>query len=402
MEKRFFAILKIIAVVFVVILLVSQLYKAFYNPFTTETVMQANYYDGIDALGIVIREESVITADYSGVLGYACREGERVALDGIVANIFPNVEAANAKLEIEKIEEQIQTLKDIQTYNDLYAADVGVIDQKITEALVSLAGDHQEGKKNLDSVAAEELGAYLNRKQIVTGKVQNFSPLITSLETRKAGYEGLYEEALGNVKTDRSGYFISVIDGYEEILTPETISSLTAEKLSSLKPQQLPSNAVCKIVSDYHWYIAVEVSFDYSLTLGVGSNMQLKTAVGGYSDLPVSVASINRTTSDKNAVVVFECKTVSEELAGLRTLPVTIVKESYEGLKVSSEAIRVQNGKTGVYIYRNNQLKFVEVNILYNGKYSIVEQVTGKENVLRLYDEIIVRGRDLYDGKIIE
>jgi hypothetical protein len=131
--------------------------------------------------------------------------------------------------------------------------------------------------------------------------------------------------------------------------------------------------------------------------------MTLKTAVSGYTDLPVNIEHINRSNGANEAVVVFVCKTVSEELAGLRTIPVTIVRESYEGLRVNNQAVRVNNeGVTGVYIYRNNQLKFVEVNLLYTGKYSIVEQVTGKSGVLRLYDEIIVKGRNLYDGKIVE
>lgn len=404
MEHKIFKWLKIVGVGFVALVLIHQLYKAFYNPFTTETVTYVNYYDGIDVVGTVIREESVILQDYSGVLSFTCNEGERVAKNGTVANIYSNKEAANANLEIERITKEIENLKDIGTYNDLYAADVSVIDNKIFSALISLAEDRQSGKKVLDSTAAEELRSNLNRKQIITGAATDFSSLIASLEAQKASYQAAHSEAVGKITADRSGYFISVVDGYEQKLTPDMITMLTAEKLDSLSPDEVPINAVCKIVSDYRWYIAVKVPFDYSLTLSTGDKMTLKTAVSGYTDLPVNVECINRSGSANDAVVVFVCKVVSEELAGLRTVPVTIVKESYEGLKVNNQAIRVnpETGVRGVYIYRNNQLKFVEVNVLYTGKYSIVEQITGKSGVLKLYDEIIVKGRDLYDGKIVE
>ena len=403
MEQKLFKILKLVGIGFVVLVLLHQGYKAVYNPFTTETVTYVNYYDGIDVVGTVIREENVITANYDGVLSYTLNEGARVAKNGVVANIYRNVEAANAHLEIKRIENEIKNLEDIQTYNDLYAANVALIDSKIFSSLVSLAGDRQNGKKVLDSTAARELCNFLNRKQIVTGTATSFDTLINSLKTQKAGFESAYSEAIGTVTTEHSGYFISVVDGYEKVLTPADLEHLTPEKFSSLSPAEIDSNAVGKVVSDYRWYIAVKVPFDYSLTLSKGQKMTLKTAVSGYTDLPVNIEHINRSNGANEAVVVFVCKTVSEELAGLRTIPVTIVRESYEGLRVNNQAVRVNNeGVTGVYIYRNNQLKFVEVNLLYTGKYSIVEQVTGKSGVLRLYDEIIVKGRDLYDGKIVE
>lgn len=403
MEQKLFKILKLVGIGFVVLVLLHQGYKAVYNPFTTETVTYVNYYDGIDVVGTVIREENVITANYDGVLSYTLNEGARVAKNGVVANIYRNVEAANAHLEIKRIENEIKNLEDIQTYNDLYAANVALIDSKIFSSLVSLAGDRQNGKKVLDSTAARELCNFLNRKQIVTGTATSFDTLINSLKTQKAGFESAYSEAIGTVTTEHSGYFISVVDGYEKVLTPADLEHLTPEKFSSLSPAEIDSNAVGKVVSDYRWYIAVKVPFDYSLTLSKGQKMTLKTAVSGYTDLPVNIEHINRSNGANEAVVVFVCKTVSEELAGLRTIPVTIVRESYEGLRVNNQAVRVNNeGVTGVYIYRNNQLKFVEVNLLYTGKYSIVEQVTGKSGVLRLYDEIIVKGRNLYDGKIVE
>ena len=403
MEQKLFKILKLVGIGFVVLVLLHQGYKAVYNPFTTETVTYVNYYDGIDVVGTVIREENVITANYDGVLSYTLNEGARVAKNGVVANIYRNVEAANAHLEIKRIENEIKNLEDIQTYNDLYAANVELIDSKIFSSLVSLAGDRQNGKKVLDSTAARELCNFLNRKQIVTGTATSFDTLINSLKTQKAGFESAYSEAIGTVTTEHSGYFISVVDGSEKVLTPADLEHLTPEKVSSLSPAEIDSNAVGKVVSDYRWYIAVKVPFDYSLTLSKGQKMTLKTAVSGYTDLPVNIEHINRSNGANEAVVVFVCKTVSEELAGLRTIPVTIVRESYEGLRVNNQAVRVNNeGVTGVYIYRNNQLKFVEVNLLYTGKYSIVEQVTGKSGVLRLYDEIIVKGRNLYDGKIVE
>lgn len=401
MSKKILKAVKIIAVAFTVLTVFHQMYKAFYSPFTTETVTEVDYYDGIDCPGLVIRDETVIHSSASGVISYPCKEGSKVAKNGVVANIFPTAEAADAYLKVQKLTDDINTLKDTQTYNDLYAADAGLLESKVFSALTELLNERQKTKKSINFTSDDELCNYMNRKSIITGAVTDFNMLISSLEQQKASYAALYNGKTGTVTTDRSGYFISVVDGYEGLFDLEKLDEITPESISSVKPVTPSADAVCKIVSDYKWHIAVTVPYDYSLSVKQGASMTLKTSIEGYTELPVTVECMNRGGKDKS-VIVFTCKTVSEELAGLRTLPVTVVKDHYSGLKVDNRAIKFENGKSGVYVYRNNQLKFAEVETLYTGKYTIVKQETAKEDSLRLYDEIVVKGRNLYDGKLVE
>ncbi len=401
MSDRVMKWFKIIVAVSVAMMLIHQIYKSVYTPFTTQTVESVDLYDGVDFVGFVIKDETVIHSDLNGVVSYPIKEGGRVAKDGVVANVFSSPEAANAYLTVQGLNEEIATLKDIQTYNDLYAADVDLLTNKTSASLIKLLNERQTVKKDIAFSGDTELINNINRKDIVTGRVTDYNSLIASLETKKAIYSSLLGGNTGTIKSDISGYFISVVDGYESVIGTDKLESLTAEMLNSLTPTEVPATAVCKVVADYKWYIAAEVSFDYSLSLKQGKNMTLKTAIDGYTNLPVTVEYINRNGEGKNAVVVFSCKIVSEELAGLRTLPATIVKEHYSGLKVDNSSIRVEDGKKGVYVYKNNQLVFVEVEVLYTGKYSIIKKEMGEEKSLRLYDEIVVRGRDLYDGKVI-
>lgn len=80
----------------------------------------------------------------------------------------------------------------------------------------------------------------------------------------------------------------------------------------------------------------------------------------------------------------------------------TVVKKEYSGLKIPKSALRVVNSKRGVYVLTGMQVKFVEVNVIYSDDdYMICEKQTEDEKVLRLYDEVIVKGKNLYDGKIV-
>ena len=86
----------------------------------------------------------------------------------------------------------------------------------------------------------------------------------------------------------------------------------------------------------------------------------------------------------------------------------TVVKSQYEGLKVSKKALRFiedkeGNQQQGVYVVIGMQMDFVPVKILYFGEDFVIceKQTSNEQRVRKLYDNVIVKGRNLYDGKII-
>ena len=66
------------------------------------------------------------------------------------------------------------------------------------------------------------------------------------------------------------------------------------------------------------------------------------------------------------------------------------------------EALRVQDNKKGVYVKKGGKAVFREINILLqeNG-YLLVEEVVSDPNALKVYDEVIIKGKDIYDGKLL-
>ena len=92
---------------------------------------------------------------------------------------------------------------------------------------------------------------------------------------------------------------------------------------------------------------------------------------------------------------------MNSELASLRSGPMTVVSKEYSGLKVSKKALRVVDSQKGVYIVKGMQAKFVPVEILYSNDSIMICEKSDEDGSLRLYDQVIVKGRNLYDGKII-
>jgi hypothetical protein len=100
---------------------------------------------------------------------------------------------------------------------------------------------------------------------------------------------------------------------------------------------------------------------------------------------------------------------MNEELATLRCDNAKIILENHEGYLVDNRAIRVnEDNETGVYVVVGSVMKFKKVNIVHStDDYSIVtnayrDDVTMRGKYINLYDEYIIEGMELSDGKLID
>ena len=116
---------------------------------------------------------------------------------------------------------------------------------------------------------------------------------------------------------------------------------------------------------------------------------------------------------------------MSKELSEARNEPIEIGMGTYTGLRVSKKAIHDDytekityddnnNKKTetkkvqGVYVLYGSEVQFKEISIVYSGKDYVLCDPTPEDGVLfsddtiSLYDQVILEGDDLYDGKVIK
>lgn len=393
--------LKWLAGIFAAVFLIFQVYQLFYNPLTTSTAVYFETYEGIDTVAVAIRDEKIIEeGKQNGAKRYLVMDGEKVAKNGTIAEIYDSPEAATAKNRVDDLENRIERLTEIQSYNDLAAANLSTLDVKIRRELINVLSGDSNGK--IDSFeAAQEMLYLINRRQIITGEVSNFNGVLTALKDEKKHLESAYNlTSASKITTEYSGYFVSSSDGYETTLTPENLNNITGETIRNVIANSDGNDVGDKVISEYSWYLAVELSLSESLKLKAGDKITLRTNTDSNPELPVVVHAVNRSSDGSSVVVIFKCNYINGELAVMRTLPVTIVLKSYSGLKVPAESIRWVNGVSGVYKVSGNNTVFIPVNIVYStDSYVVCRQESG--DGLKLYDEIIVKGKQLYDGKII-
>ena len=395
-------VLKFFVVLLIAVFFVHQAAAAVYKPISTESASYYTAADGLNITGLIIRNETLVKSQSGGVMHFIASDGDRVAKNGIIANIYDNETASITLSRMDSVNAKIADIEEMLSYNDLEAADLDMINTRVQKSLDSMIISVSGGDFDNYSVCREALLSALNRRQIAMGETADFSSQLAALKSELASLSSSLPAAKGTIRAEKSGYFVSKTDGYEQTLTADILDALTPEKLDSVKSAQTPADVIGKIVSDYEWYIAARVSINESLKYKEGDSLTVYTSVKSYPQMPVTVKKINISESSSSAVLIFECSDMNSELASMRTGPMTVVKKEYSGLKVPKSALRVVDSKRGVYVLTGMQIKFVEVNVLFsNDSYMICEKQTDDENVLRLYDEVVTRGKNLYDGKIV-
>lgn len=402
MNNKVMVFVKTSIIALLVVFLGYQIYSSVYKPITTATAVYYDTYSGVDITGYFVRDEKIIDYTVTGNERYVVSEGEKISKGGTVAEVYSSPEMAEYHKRVENLKEQIETLESINSVTDPSAVDLTTLTNKINNSYLNVIADL--GKRKYESLEnnLNELLLQINKKQILTGEVLDFNLLITELKAELAATEAKLTAPTSLVNAEESGYFVPQVDGLESVLKVEDIDKVNDsifEKIASSKP----GSGFGKIVSSQNWFIIAKLENDDYLKFSEGDKLNIKTPLDGCSELEVKVQKINVAKKEKSAVIVLSCNVMNGQIAMTRSAPLTIVTEEYSGIRVSNQAVRVVDGVTGVYIIQGSVVKFRPIEIVYATETFTLCKMTedGSSNMIRLYDEVIEKGKDLYDGKYI-
>ena len=206
------------------------------------------------------------------------------------------------------------------------------------------------------------------------------------------------------MKAPRSGLYSAVTDGYETVLTPESIMTLTPSAYESISANGATSGTGKLIYGDT-WYFVSSMEESKSSVLEEGHTLTLRFAKGLAADTKVTVERIS-TPENGKVVVIFSCEKFLSDTTLLRLQTAEIILESFSGIRIPKTALRVgENGETGIYCRSGLFARYKPVEVVYTGAdYCLVKGGDPAANALatlREGDEVIVTAADLYDGKVV-
>ena len=323
----------------------------------------------------------------------------------ISAFLIPAIACAIIGFLFRFLADKISNIETIQSYNDLAAVDINLLNNKISDKLGEMLFMYGSGNLKEARNQSDTLLTMMNRKEMVIGNTADFTEQLNTLKSELSTLETSLSEPVSKITAESSGFFVSQVDGFENVLGTENLEAYTPEFMDKVSAENINSNEKTgKIVSDYTWYIAAVVTADQSLAYKTGDTVKIKTLLKSNPYINVTVAAINLSEDRERAVILFSCQEMNSELATMRTGSMMIISGEYEGLRIERGALRVNDNQTGVYIVSGMELKFVKVRVLYQTEdYVICEKSLATDNTsLRLHDKVVVKGRNLYEGKIID
>lgn len=395
-------VLIISVIVLIVLFVVIQFYKVTHIELKTQTATISTVYDKVSSEALFIRDESVVEKSPSGVTVACFQDGDKINVNGNVAMQFSSSKAAANYSKYAELTKQIKYYQTLEAQTVGQSADLETINEDIEQKVINYADGLA---KNRIGDTAEDLDSVLVRRQLIIGEDVNLLSIIENLRDQRNNYQS-YSKPDRYIKTDKSGVFSSYTDGYENLIDYSKVEETTIDGLKSalkaVDKAQNVSNNIGKLVTSYTWYVQTLVSADTVKNLENGDyvNIVLKDDTSkSFKAEIVNGAEI--ALGQKETLLVLKLNEMDADIAKLRKAEIEIRRNTYEGIKVPSEALHVLDGKKGVYVLIASQVKFREVNVIYSDDdYVLAEYDESNEKSIHLYDKIITQGKDLKDGKV--
>ncbi len=389
---------------FLAVYIFLQMYLVNANGVDTVRAAEGYINDSIISQGIVCREEKVLTDNSGGVVDYIMDNGERASKGNMLAQTYP------AYSDVEKItylRNRQQTLDDIKTaagYTDGGVLDISTTRKQLTAQLSGLSqlGSLKEYDNVLDSLTRITLS--LNKIGVATGRITDFSAAQAQLESEINTTKAAISAPVNTLYSPYAGYFIQSVDGYEDIATVENFETLTYEQgmeiISSSADYSRNSGEYGKIITHYRWSLVTYVDSALAENIYEGRTLNISLDINNNDFKKATVEKVID-LGDKT-MVVLECTVMDQQTAVTRVTDCEILFKQYTGIKIPKSAIHFVDGQMGVYVNFSNVVYFRKISPIFeDDNYVIVPKTKSENNQVELYDSIIVKGRNLYDGKYL-
>ncbi|MGM9537469.1 MAG: HlyD family efflux transporter periplasmic adaptor subunit [Candidatus Onthomonas sp.] len=386
-------------------------YHIFFGGYETATVYSYIGQSTLPAEGYLIREETVLS-DGGSLEEIVVAEGENVALGDVVARVYSSENALEQHRRLEALETERDRLEYIYS-RGTEESDAMRLNGEIVEAMTDLkaASARQDFSKLEDRV--ENLKDLIFRRGFTYSTGSALADQIDAVEAQISELRSATESAVSTVYSPAAGIFSGLVDGYESCLTAEALENLTPATLEALAQSRAETSGreLGKVITSFRWYYAATMSRDVTKYLSSGDTVTVNFE-GSTGAQKMTVQSISSADENDRVAVVFTSDRNISATTLLREQNVDVAYGICEGLRIPTRALRAdqETGQLGVYRISGAQAQWVPVELIFTGSdYYLVRSVS-KENQselqeaerLKTGDEVLVRGKNIYDGKVIK
>ena len=360
--------------------------------------------DSVEASGVIIREEQLISGQASGgVVSYQQSDGTVVREGSVIAEVYSSSSDISIRRQIRALEEQITALQKVSDARSAEYSSTETVNRQINSEIDDYIALVHQGQISSISENKNELLYLLSQKDVIMGETESYESRITQLQSEVDSLTSQLSGSLVQYTSPEIGYFARMTDGYESVLTPDSIETMTVEQIRNFSQEKVvfDNSTLGKIVTDHHWYYAAVLPKSDSEKFIVGDTVYLNFNMYNITQIPFTVEEVRTDDSDPdNCMVLMSTSHMVPELLMVRNPSVQIDFTSYTGLRIPAKAKRYEGQQVGVYVLDGDVVRFKTINIIYeNSEFILCGANSDLERPLEIYDQVIVEGTDLSDGK---
>lgn len=380
----------------------------------TESAVYASITDRTEVEAFLFRNEKTVPSGAEGTDCFLAIDGEKVRKGQDVAITYSHPEDVKIRERINEIDARLDILNRSSLSTGASTTNIALLDSQIDELVLSIV--RQADLNNFDKVSREkqELLILMNRRQALINS-ESYTAEIAKLSKERENLSNSLSGASYITQSPESGYFYATVDGYENAFTLERLEKLTSEEfetLSSATPDESLINASSgKIVIGSTWYIALALDKRTAETYRDGRSYPITFQYSNNTELKMKLER-RLTRSDKDmTVLIFSSRQLPAGFDYSRCQTVELAHSNYEGIRIHNNSLRMQDGKTGVFVVIGSKIVFKETEVLYSyGSYSVCalpknpaypdrkDLTYTSPSRLSLHDAVVTEGEGLYDG----
>lgn len=399
--KRIFHVVGLLALALVSVYIIVQCFVIFRCSYKTETAIKYTLAESITIDGVVAFDSVDVAG--SGDLGYLVQDGERVTNGTTVAEVYTDDSQGLQRERLDRLERTITLLTKSQNST---GSDLSVLTNQTKQALYNLLDKINTAQYSGITDAEDTFLLAQNRLQVSTGQTAGFADTIAALQGEYDSIKAQLD-ALQTITATTNGYFSSTAASPAIAADRQALDDADPATLQKMLADGFPAAATDRagqITTGFSWKFYAVCDLDTAARFDNISSV--KISVPGKQNTPLS-ATVEEVAPDKDngiAKIVLQCQTINAEVLSFGQETAQIDLKTYEGIRIDKEALHIVDGQRGVYVKYGNLQRFLKITTLYeNDSYILIPEngKIGTDNEVRLYDEIIVQGTNLQDGKLL-
>lgn len=381
-------------------------FRYLYSPYKTMIAYSHLESDSLRAKALLLRDEAVLGDTATVNTYYLLGDASMVEAEQEVALEYASVQDIDAIDQIKAYKQEIEGLNSAAALKMGFLS-TDYLNTQLQETISRISeSSADQTAQNIPQLTAM-LTELINKKQVAIGRENNFGERIAYLQAQQNYLESSLSPPIKSIVSSAGGYFTSHVDGYETQLRASDRLSISVQQYQDLLRGDLAdhnTSNVGKIVTSHNWYLAAEVEPKQLEKFYTGQRVGLGFDGESTLDIDGVVSNILTDPNTPSAIVLIRCNYVTPALINLRYTAVDIRFKTYSGIRIHADSIRYNdNNEAGVFVIEGNLIVFKRIEIMHQTEtYALCNDNSQLNNPIKLFDEVIVSGTDIYDGKVIK